>query len=409
MIKRMKPKLLILPSWYISKNDRINGSFFQAQGDLVTEAFDTRVIFSKSIKRPSIKKLIETPLSSSKEWFQFFRLSDGLVDLPDEDIFNRPKLYLYEKKDCCAPWRSNAETALRHWTTSISNMILEGWRPDLIRAHSAFPAGVVAQRIKASFGIPYVISEHMPFSIHKFGDYKSEVKTAFERADLVLSLSYDKVRQLAMSGIDVEPNIIFNYLDEELFSDHSLGYTAGEQLQLVTVGAASFYKDHKTLLRSVRILRDRGVSFHLTMIGLKAWGGDKLPETLKLINEYELSDHITIIEKLGRQEIAETLPRYHVYLMTSIQEGFPNSVLEALASGLFVVATRHGGTEDLVDDQMGRVTSIKNPKAIADVMCQIYSGEIEFTPSQIREKVVSICGRKAYKERILKYLYEVSG
>jgi glycosyltransferase involved in cell wall biosynthesis len=404
----MKPKLLILPSWYISGNDRINGSFFQAQGKLVSEAFDTRVIFSKSSRRPSIKKSILNPLASWKEWRDFLRRQDGRVTLPDEDVFNEPELYLFENKDYSAPWRTATEAALQHWTYRISTMIKDGWRPDLIRAHSAFPAGVVAQRIKSRFAIPYVITEHMPFSIHKFPKYlQPEIKKGFECADLVLSLSYDKVRQLAMSGIDVEPNIIFNLLDEELFSSHSSGYTAGQKLQLVTIGAASFYKDHKTLLRSVRLLVDYGVPFHLTMIGLKVWGGDKLSETLTLIDDLELSEHVTVIDKLGRHEIAAALPKYHVYLMTSIQEGFPNSVLEALASGLFVVATRHGGSEDLIDDEIGRVTSIKNPEAIADLLHRIYRGDIEFSPHHIRNKTIGICGRDAYKERLLNHLFEV--
>jgi len=58
----MKPKLLILPSWRISPNYRINGSFFQAEGILAGEAFDTRVVFSKSKRRPWIKKYIINPL-----------------------------------------------------------------------------------------------------------------------------------------------------------------------------------------------------------------------------------------------------------------------------------------------------------------------------------------------------------
>lgn len=374
----------------------------------MSEEFDVRVIFSKSRRRPSIKNSISDPLSSCREWLEFVRFKNGPVNLPDEDVFNQPKLYLSDDRVFGTPWRTATETILKHWTNQISNMILDGWKPDLIQAHSAFPAGVVAKRIKSVFGIPYVITEHLPFSIYKFDKkLQPEIKIAFERADLVLSLSYDKVRQLAMSGIDVEPNIIFNFLDEELFSSHSHGYTAGQKLQLVTIGAASFYKDHKTLLRSVRLLVDYGVPFHLTMIGLKVWGGDTLSETLRLIDDLELAGHVTVIDKLGRQEIAEILPQFHVYLMTSIQEGFPNSVLEALASGLFVVATRHGGTEDLIDDEIGRVTSIKNPKAIADVLRRIYGGEIEFSPCHIRNKIISICGRNAYKERLLKHLLEV--
>lgn len=404
----MKPKLLIIPSWYISPNDRINGSFFQAQGALMSDDFETRVIYRRRRKRPSIRKTLRNPRDVIPCWLEAIGKPSTCIDTPNDEVFNNPKLQIIEQGFWRPPWRSSSENLIQNWVLQISEAIKNGWRPDLIRAHSAFPAGIVAKRVKSKFEIPYIISEHLPFSIYKYDPrHRNEIVAAFENADLVLSLSYDKVRQLAMSGIDVEPNIIYNFIDETLFTNCSAQYLPGDPLRLVTIGAASFYKDHKTLLRAMRHLADNNIPFHLTMIGLEVWGGDKLKETMQLIDDLELTDRITIHGKLSRLQVAEILPRNHIYVMTSIQEGFPNSVLEALSCGLFVVATRHGGTEDLLDDDMGRITNIKDASAVANAIIDVYHGEIKFYPEKIREKVIGICGRRAYKERISKYFKRV--
>lgn len=405
----MKSRLLILPSWYITPKHRIGGSFFQAQANLIRDDYDTRVIFVQKRMRPSIKKTLRMPLANIDEWLDYLRGDHDPVLLPDDEVFSSPPLFLYQRRMFAAIGRKPHVAVLRAWMNCVNTMIASGWRPDLIRAHTAYPAGVVAKRIKAIHGIPYLISEHKPFSLFRFErELQSEIKESFKSADLVLSLSHDKVRQLAMSGIDVNPNIIFNFVDETVFKGLAPEYISGRPLQLVTIGAGSFYKDHKTLLRTVRILVDAGVPFHLTIIGLDVWGEQETRvETLAMIRQLDLVDRVSIIGRLSRSEIAEILPQFNVFVITSIQEGFPNSVLEALACGLFVVATRHGGTEDLLNDSMGRLTSIKDVAGLASILESIFRGEISFAPSIIREQVIRICGREAYRARLLGYYEQV--
>lgn len=397
----MKPKLLILPSWYISPEDRVNGSAFQAQAELLGGHFETRVLFLTHFGRPSLKNLIRKPLESAREWGVYLSRRNRSTSLPDEPIFNNPKLFHFQRIIPPFHWQPTHRKIVNDWVECVDDMIMTGWRPDLIRAHTAYPAGVVASRLKSKFGIPYVISEHLPFSISAFQpELRSDIVSAFKNADLVLSLSYDKVRQLAMSGIDVDANIIHNYVDDEFFEGLASPYVSGEPLRLVAIGAASFYKDHKTLLLALRELVMLKVPFHLTLIGLKLWGGDKLEETLGLINSLKLSKNVTIIDRMERVEIAKILPTFNVLTITSIQEGFPNVVLEALASGLFVVATQHGGTEDLINDKIGRIVPIRNYKKIAYELKRIFDGEVTFDPQVIRATVISECGRRKYADRI---------
>ena len=398
-----QPRLLILPSWYPRPDDKINGSFFQEQAKLVGDHFEVRVLFFRFIGRPSIRALAKSPIQASRAWICYLFKKRSLAHLPDDEVFKNPPLVEYQMRVLGLTAVQRHRKRMDAYQTALEEMMQSGWRPDLIHAHSVNLAGLVAQRIKQVHGIPYVITEHMPFAICNYPEFmRNDIKQAFRNADVVLSLGCDKVRQLGMADIDVEPNLIFNFVDESVFNQLCAPYKPGEPLRLISIGAASHLKDHRTLIRAAAVLRNRGVPFTLTLIGLKVWGG-LYDETLQFIQSQDLANHIKIIDRIGRQQVSDHLIAHNVFVITSIAEGFPVSVLEALASGLFVVATRHGGTEDILTPETGTLVEIKNYNKIADRLEDIYEGRIQFDPSVIRDYIVSVCGRNAFKKRLVGY------
>lgn len=399
----MKPKLLIIPSWYPNPDDQINGSFFQEQSRLASDHFDVKVLFFRFTGLPSIDGFLRDPWKAALNWWHYIFHRTSRTVLPTNEVFTNPPLIEYRARVLRLTQRQRCQKRLDAYLEALSDLMATGWRPDLIHAHSVNLGGLVAQRIKEVYGIPYVITEHMPFALSNYPEHMRDgIKNAFKNADLVLSLGYDKVRQLAISDIDVAPNLIFNFVDESVFKNLATGYEPGQPLRLISIGAASHYKDHFTLLRAMIILKDRGIPFKLTLVGLKAWGG-LYDETLEFIRRHDLAEEVVVVDRVDRTEVSDYLASQHVYLMTSIQEGFPVSVLEALASGLYVVATRHGGTEDILTPEMGRIVEIKNFKKIADLLEDIYRGSLTFNPAMIRESVVAVCGREAFKKRLIGY------
>lgn len=320
--------------------------------------------------------------------------------MPEDDVFLNPPLIEFGMRILGLTQRRRFEKRLDAYLTALDELIATGWKPDLVHAHSVNLAGLVARRIKEVHGIPYVITEHMPFALTNYPDHmRDDIKRAFGQADVVLSLGYDKVRQLGMSGIDVEPNLIYNLVDETAFHQLCEPYQPGLPLKLISIGAASYLKDHRTLVRALALLKDRKIPFKLTLIGLKAWGG-LYEETLDFINRHGLADDVAVIDRIDRKSVPEYLAANQLYLMTSIAEGLPVTVLEAMACGLFIVATRHGGTEDVLSAESGVLVEVKNYKKIADRLEAIYRGEIRFKPQAIREHVVSLCGTLAFANRL---------
>lgn len=73
-------------------------------------------------------------------------------------------------------------------------------------------------------------------------------------------------------------------------------------------------------------------------------------------------------------EAAELLPAFDFYVSTSLKEGFPYSILEAMAAGLPVIATRVGGIPDMINDgQNGLLIEAKNSKPLAKKIFELYN------------------------------------
>ena len=106
--------------------------------------------------------------------------------------------------------------------------------------------------------------------------------------------------------------------------------------------------------------------------------GPMQPELERLAGELGLGERVRFIGFLDQARLRQLYERAHVFLHPSElapdanQEGVPNSMLEAMASGLPVVATRHGGIPEAVDhEEQGLLVPEKHPAALAEAICRL--------------------------------------
>jgi glycosyltransferase involved in cell wall biosynthesis len=402
-------KILILPSWYPTPDDKINGSFFQEQAKILLNKYDVKVLYIKFYNRPSINLSFRSVALLTKHLLKFIIQRNEKVQFANDELFLQPPLYHYVYLTFGLTQKSFYKSIGRIYIKKIKELTDSDWKPDLIHAHSVHTAGIIALKVKQELSIPYVITEHMPFNILSYPKcIQGTIRESFYKADCVLSLSYDKVRQLGMSEINIEPKIVYNYVDESIFKSTIQRYQFETPLKIISIGAASYLKDHITLLKALKIIQSKGIPFNLTLIGLKIWGGnDTYENIIRFIESNELGDNVQIIDKVSRSEIVKYLLMNDVFLITSIAEGLPVSVLEAMATGLTVIATKHGGTEDILTPESGILVKIKDYQDIADKLIDIFYGRIKYEPKIIRDHILSICGKKAFSERISHYYDQV--
>jgi sugar transferase (PEP-CTERM/EpsH1 system associated) len=131
-----------------------------------------------------------------------------------------------------------------------------------------------------------------------------------------------------------------------------------------TVGRLQHVKDQVTLARAfVRIVqRDRATAARarLVIVG----DGPLLPEVEQLLAAAGLRDCAWLPG--GRADIPDILRGLDCFVLPSLAEGISNTILEAMACGVPVIATRVGGNPELIEDRMtGRLVPATDPDAIA--------------------------------------------
>jgi glycosyltransferase involved in cell wall biosynthesis len=193
---------------------------------------------------------------------------------------------------------------------------------------------------------------------------RKAIVRALERSGRVITRSGELGRLLANAGVASEKlRTIYNGVDLELFQPGDK-QAARRELSLpaeapVILFVGNFYpvKDPLLLVRSHRILRGILPDCRLLMIG-----GGGLEARIRA----EAAEGLELLGRRSSGEIARYMQAADVLCVPSQNEGVPNVILEAFATGLRVVATRVGGIpEVLADGDLGRLAPAGDKEAIA--------------------------------------------
>jgi sugar transferase (PEP-CTERM/EpsH1 system associated) len=126
-------------------------------------------------------------------------------------------------------------------------------------------------------------------------------------------------------------------------------------------------KDPLTLARAFVRLVERGFGSKacLVLVG----EGPLLEEVRKVLQEADASRHAWLIG--SREDVPSLLRSFDVFALSSRVEGISNTILEAMASGLPVVATRVGGNGELVENGVtGALVPPGDPEALAEILAR---------------------------------------
>jgi len=115
---------------------------------------------------------------------------------------------------------------------------------------------------------------------------------------------------------------------------------------LIAVGRLHWCKGYPYLLLASKKLMDSGIEFKLVIIG----EGPQRPELEFMIRDLDLKERVELIGQKSHDEIKVWFSRAHALVLSSIAEGFPNVITEAMMAGVPVVTSDCGGVTELVKD-----------------------------------------------------------
>lgn len=227
-----------------------------------------------------------------------------------------------------------------------------GWRPEVIHAH-VFEAGFPALLLGRRLGCPVVVSEHFTAFQRDLvrGADRLIAKYCFRHADLVCPVSEDLRRQLEAVQPRGRYRVVPNVVDTTVFrpaSDPRPG-PPSDAIRLLNVATLDEKKRHADLLEAVSRLRERGLEVVLDIIG----EGNLSSQLQSHARQLGLGEAVRFLGSRSPAEVAERMRESDVFVLPSRFENLPVVLLEAMATGLPIVATAVGGVPEIVDQQAG--------------------------------------------------------
>jgi glycosyltransferase involved in cell wall biosynthesis len=134
-----------------------------------------------------------------------------------------------------------------------------------------------------------------------------------------------------------------------------------EDLVVVQVARLDYLKDHATAIRTIERVARRWPRARLVLVG----DGPERGAIEDLVRQREMEGNVRLLGQ--RADVPRLLAASDIVLLTSISEGIPLTLIEAMAAGRPVMATRVGGVAEVVaDGQTGLLAPAGDDAALAE-------------------------------------------
>ena len=232
-------------------------------------------------------------------------------------------------------------------------------RPDVIIAFlgsALLPAALTGKVLK----IPVVLSERNNPFVEKSRIYqKLSMLIAYSLSQIVV-FQTERIRSKFPLYIRKKSKIINNPLLIECPVDFKRTPTK----IILNTGRLDKQKDQITLIKAFALIAHEFPEYKLIICG----EGPERDNLERSIDELNLNNRVVLVGAVNNVE--EYLKKAEIFVFTSIHEGYPNSLVEAMAAGLPVIATDcpFGPAEMIKTNENGILVPIKNCLAISDAM-----------------------------------------
>jgi glycosyltransferase involved in cell wall biosynthesis len=256
---------------------------------------------------------------------------------------------------------------------------------DLLHGHfyaDARPLPMVSRRLD----LPYVVTEHSPALTRQSPDTKVShvglriAGRVYANAEYVLVVSRALLESIDGLGLRGRFIIVDNPVDTSAFG-RAVGYTGG-QFRVVCTARLDPVKRIDVLLHAAAGLVARGVDLQMTIFG----EGSERQTLVSLARDLGLIRRVLFAGLRPRHEIFEALAQAHAFSLVSSIETQGLAIIEALCTGVPVVATAVGGIPEIVGEADGILVAPGDAIAVADALETVTRGTRRFTGAAIANR-----------------------
>ncbi len=248
------------------------------------------------------------------------------------------------------------------------------YRPLHLHAHFTYGASAVALWAKRLSGTPYSLTVHGSDLIF---DNPPDLLSRLTGAGVIVSISEFNRRYLTEH---------YPQIPEERIHLIRMGIPPGQasqerppaqdKLRILNVGRLSVHKAQHDLISACAQLRDQGIDFTCTIVG----EGELRPTLEKQIADLNLVAHVTLAGARYHDQVLALYAEYDVFVLSSITEGQPIVLMEAMRAGIPIIATRISAIPEL----LGECGTLVNPDAPDEISAALAKFHDDPAPYQQR-------------------------
>lgn len=353
-------KIVIMPSWYENFENKQLGSFFREHAEALQKKNNEVTVL--------VAHILNWPYKRVKQWYKINEYNKNEVKV----------IYTYVPTFGLSSTSPLFFAMFNFHYLRLFKYFLKENRADIILAHSFWPAGYAAIKIKDKYKIPVVIQEHRSGVVNGLLPTSSwrYLKKAVEKADIFWAVSSNlknviEKRIEISNKIQIMPNMVNSiFCKKEKKKDYN---------KFVFLSVGNLIKRKRMDFLIDVFMETQLENSELWIVG----EGSEKEKLLKIIKDNSRESNIKILGKKTREEVADLMNRSDAFVMVSECETFGVVYIEALAMGLPVIATRNGGADDIVNKSNGILIDVDNKEELKRALNEMKNNYARYTPSII--------------------------
>lgn len=396
----------------------------EVQEHFLDEYFQQKKTTEYRVRVPGEAKEELIHLLSGKpvDWTPIFRLFHGekscsANEFLSSDIFLDIVMEISEDKYRHTPFKDTFWT-IRSMLVPVLNLLsCPIPEADIYHSVSTGYAGAMGALFRYCTGKPLIVTEHGIYSREREEEilksdwvdssfkqtwidfFNAMCRGAYQYADRIVSLFHGaRNTQIALGAAADKCSVIPNGINLKRFAGIPEVSLQPHPLAVGAIIRVVPIKDIKTMIHSFSLVKAKRPDAVLYLIGPYDESPEYYEECVDLIQTLECQD----IEFVGRVNVTDWMERLDMIILTSISEGQPFVLLEAMAAHRPVLSTNVGSCKEIIEgyqDEFGDagvIVPVMNPPAIARGILKI--GE---SPEQMRQYAM-----EGYK-RVARYYQDV--
>ena len=256
------------------------------------------------------------------------------------------------------------------YINSVANITKSDF--DIIHAQFG-PYGNLMMMLK-EFGVSNgkLVTQFRGFDVSR--EIRSEGKhyydSLFSSGDLFLPVcDYIKNKVIRLGAPENKTFVHYSGINLDKFVYTKRDYRKTAALKIGSVGRLTAKKGYEYVIQALSILKSEGFDFTYEIVG----DGELKNDIADLVSRYGLSRNVVLLGSRNHEYIVSFLNKIDIFISHNVtaqsgdQEGIPNTLKEAMLSGVPVFSTYHGGIPELVNDEVnGFLTEEKDVQQLVD-------------------------------------------